>query len=436
MPLEDDGMRILLIATNQADRYMDRMVVRPVPVGLAYVAASIDTTRHALQVLDGMFSTDVGQDATGTVQRFQPEVIGLSLRNLDNQSYLNPVWHLPAVRALIAQLRSVCSATIVCGGPAFSILPAACFAYLAPDLGLAGDATTSFAQLVDCLADGAPCIDLPGLVSREHGQTIVREAHFSESFQTPPRLDLLDLQRYDKAGFGIGVVTKLAPYYYTTMDGTGQTDATHWRIRPAAAVVEEVRRLQRDYGIRKVFFIDSGFNLPLPQAKELCQTMLQAGLQIRWNSYLQPGACDAELITLMRRAGCSLALLTGTVGYGSGPAALDEHLEQVGRLTTLCRQGALPFTLAMSFGTPGETRTTVEQKLAFVRQVAPAFATLRVATRILPQTPLSQLAMEEGIIQSDVDLLRPTFYLAAGVRPWLLDHLRAAVAAQPRWHLL
>src|SRR5262245_60351824 len=100
-------MRVLLIATNQADRYMDRMAVRPVPVGLAYVAAHLNPARHHLQVLDLMFSTDPIRDATAAVRQFQPEVIGLSLRNLDNQSYLNPVWHLPAVRALLDHLRSV-----------------------------------------------------------------------------------------------------------------------------------------------------------------------------------------------------------------------------------------------------------------------------------------------------------------------------------------
>ena len=157
-------MKVLLIATNQADRYMDRMAVRPLPVGLAYVAAHIDTTRHALQVLDLMFSDDAQRDITETVQRFQPEVIGLSLRNLDNQSYLHPVGHLPTVRALISHLRSVSPATIVCGGPAFSILPEACFAYLSPDLGIAGDAAEAFAQLVERLAQDVPYADLPGAV--------------------------------------------------------------------------------------------------------------------------------------------------------------------------------------------------------------------------------------------------------------------------------
>jgi B12 binding domain len=429
-------MRVLLIATNQADRYMNRMAVRPVPVGLAYVAAHLDPARHHLQVLDLMFSTDAIQDATAAVQQFQPAVIGLSLRNLDNQSYLNPVWHLPAVRALLAHLRAVSSATLVCGGPAFSILPAACFEYLRPDLGLAGDATASFARLVDCLDSGASYTTLPGLVYSAHGHTVVQDAQFTEYFHTPPRLDLLDLQRYDKAGFGIGVVNKLAPYYYATGNAPEKPGGAGWRLRPAAEVVEEVRRLQRDYGIRKVFFIDSGFNMPLPQAKELCQALLQAGLKIRWNSYLRPGECDAELMALMQRSGCSLALLAGTAESATNGAELDEHLERVGSLTSLCRQEGVPFTLAMSFGNPGETRTAVERKLAFLRQTAPAFATLRVATRILPQTPLAQRALEEGLIGAEADLLRPTFYLDAAVRDWLVEHLRAVAAMQPRWHLM
>jgi hypothetical protein len=429
-------MRILLIATNQADRYMNRMAVRPVPVGLAYVAAHLDPARHRLQVLDLMFSTDAIQDTAAAVRQLQPEVIGLSLRNLDNQSYLNPVWHLPAVRTLLDHLRSVSSATLVCGGPAFSILPAACFEYLRPDLGLAGDATAAFARLVDCLESDVPYTTLPGLVSAERGGTVVRDGQFTESFHTPPRLDLLDLPRYDKAGFGIGVVSKLAPYYYATGTQQGQTNGADWRIRPAAEVVEEVRRLQRDYGIRKVFFIDSGFNTPLPQAKELCQAILRADLQIRWNSYLRPGECDAELITLMQRSGCALALLNSTAGDETEPSALAEHLERVGRLTTLCRDGGVPFTLALHFGNPGETHTTVEQKLAFLHRQAPAFATLRVATRILPHTPLATRAIEEGLISAEADLLKPTFYLAAGVRDWLVEHLRAAAAAQPRWHLM
>jgi len=429
-------MKVLLIATNQAGRYMDRMAVRPLPVGLAYVAAHINAASHPLQVVDLMFSEDAHTDVTEMVQRFQPEVIGLSLRNLDNQSYLNPVWHLPTVRALIGHLRSLSPATIICGGPAFSILPEACFSYLSPDLGIAGDAAASFAHLVECLAQDEPYNDLPGVVYRNQGHIVVNPEQFTTDFHVSPRLDLLDIRRYDKAGFGIGVVNKLAQYYYATADGKGQTKGEDWRIRPVEEIIEELRRLQRDFGIQKVFFIDSGFNTPLPRAKELCQALIHADLGLRWNSYLRPGEGDAELIELMQRSGCSLALLAGTDGYDTEQVDLGERLDKVRQFTTLFTQGDLPFTLALGFGNPGETRATVDQKLAFLHQTAPAFATLRVGTRVLPHTHLAKTALEEGLITAEADLLQPTFYLTTGVRDWLVEYLRTAAATQPRWHLM
>ena len=48
-------MRILLVATNRDDRPME---ARPLPIGLAYVAAHLDFSRHSLGVLDLMFSTN------------------------------------------------------------------------------------------------------------------------------------------------------------------------------------------------------------------------------------------------------------------------------------------------------------------------------------------------------------------------------------------
>lgn len=429
-------MKVLLIATNQAGRYMDRMAVRPLPVGLAYVAAHINAASHPLQVLDLMFSDDALGDVTAAVQRFQPEVIGLSLRNLDNQSYLNPIWHLPSVRALIGQLRSLSPATIVCGGPAFSILPEACFSYLSPDLGIAGDAAESFAHLVECLAEGAAGTDLPGVVYRHGDHIMVNPEQFTTDFHVSPRLDLLDIRRYDKAGFGIGVVNKLAQYYYPTADSTGQSTGEDWRMRPVEEIIEEVRRLRHDFGIQKVFFIDSGFNVPLPRAKELCQALISANLGIRWNSYMRAGEGDAELIELMQRSGCSLALLAGIDGASAESVDLGERLDRVRQFTTLCRAGGLPFTSALTFGNPGETRATVDQKLAFLRQTAPAFATLRVGTRVLPHTQLAKTALEEGLITAEAELLQPIFYLTAGVRDWLVEYLRTAAAPQPRWHLM
>ena len=428
-------MKVLLIATNQADRFMDRMVVRPVPIGLAYLAASVDEERHTLRVLDLMFADDAVEEVADVVSEFQPDLIGLSIRNLDNQSSLNPVWNLPAVRDIIKRIQQLSRAKTLVGGPAFSILPAECLEYVDADLGIAGDAAEAFAMLVECLDTGGNYREIPGIVYRDGvngGDVVVSEGRFTSDFHRAPRLDLLDMRAYNGSGFGVGVVTKLAQSYYpTTGADYGGGD---WRIREPQEVVDEIRALDDDFGINKVFFIDSGFNIPAEHAKATCQAIIDAGLRVRWNSYVRPSEdADAELMTLMKKSGCSLALMAEG---GRGGDGLGDRLAGLERMAGLSRDAGLPFTMNITFGEPGETKAAVERKLDFLKRVEAAFAVLRVGTRVLPNTAVAQIALSEGLIESESELMRPTFYIDAGVRDWLADRLREEAAEYPRWNLM
>ena len=423
-------MKILLVATNQTDRFMDRMVVRPVPIGLAYLAASVDESRHQMRVLDLMFSDDGPGDVEDAVKEFGPDLVGLSLRNLDNQSSSNSVWNLPAVKEIVSRIRAVSEATVLCGGPAFSILPAECMEYVEADLGIAGDAAEAFSTLVERLDSGEDYRDIPGIVYRDDDEVVVSEGRFVSDFHNFPRLDLLEMKKYNGSGFGIGVVTKLAQAYYPTLDSN--FNGSDWRSRPPDEVVEEIAGLNRDFGISKFFFIDSGFNMPADAAKSLCVAILESGLKIRWNSYIRPGSGDEELIQLMKQSGCSLALMSES-GRGSGE--LSERLNGLETMARLCDRVGLPFTMNVAFGEPGENRESVERKIAFLESVNPAFAAVRLGTRILPNTSVAQAALEEGLIESESDLLRPVFYIEEEVRDWLGDRLRDEVEAHPRWNL-
>ena len=94
-------MRVLLIATNQHDRLMSRMNAQPLPIGLAYLAGALAASPHVVKTLDLMFSEDPLGDVEQAVREFQPALVGLSIRNLSNQSYLNPQWALPFSKAVI-----------------------------------------------------------------------------------------------------------------------------------------------------------------------------------------------------------------------------------------------------------------------------------------------------------------------------------------------
>jgi B12 binding domain len=432
-------MRILLIATNRHKQLNSRMNAQPMPIGLAYIAGHLDPTRHTVKILDLMFSDDHYLDEVEqTARAFQPELVGISIRNLSNHSYLDPQWQLPITKTVIERLRATVKAPIVCGGPAFSILPRECFAYVEPDLGLVGDAGETFAELVDRLQGAEPStIDLPGIVYRQGGEIIANNAACSSQFSRPPRLEDLDMTKYRQAGFGIGVLTKLGGYYYPSAPSGAQAEAGAWRvIRPIAEVVREVEDLKTRFELRKVFFIDNCFNTPLAHAKSLCQALIDARLKVHWNTVLAPYGCDAELIQLMKEAGCALVLLGGTGGEGRSGAGLAEALQPLLETCRLCEAGGLHYTITQTFGGPGETRDTVEQKVAFLQSLKPSMANVRIGVSILPGTAVAAKALEEGLIADTAALIRPTFYLAPAVRDWIVDYLKAKAAQNPRWNLV
>jgi len=430
-------MQVLLIATNQHDRLLSRLHAQPLPIGLAYLAGALAASPHTVKTLDLMFSDDPLGDVERAVRECQPALVGISIRNLSNQSYLNTQWALPFSRTVIDTIRSLTSATIVCGGPAFSLMPQAVFAYMEPDLGVAGDAAETFVQLASCLEAGASYQHLPGLVYRQNGVMIFNGGRCASTFASPPRLDDLDMHKYAQAGFGIGIVTKLGSFGYPTSGAQAQRDQEAWRVmRPIDAVVQDVQAMKRRYGLRKVFFIDNAFNIPLAHAKELCRALIAANVNVHWNTPLAPFGCDQELLGLMKQAGCALVLMGGLRGDAHDGAGLGDRVGPMLETCRLCQEQDLHYTLAVTFGEPGETRETVEEKLHFLRSITPAVATLRIGVPLLPGTALAARALAEGQIANEAELIKPTFYLAESVRAWIVDALQAEQVNHPRWNLV
>ncbi len=116
--------------------------------------------------------------------------------------------------------------------------------------------------------------------------------------------------------------------------------------------------------------------------------------------------------------------------------ALDEALQPLLETCRLCEAGGLHYTITQTFGEPGETRESVEAKLAVLRGLKPAMANLRIGVSIMPGTAVAARALEEGIIADAAELIRPTFYLAAAVREWIVDYLKAEAAQNTRWNVM
>jgi len=188
-------------------------------------------------------------------------------------------------------------------------------------------------------------------------------------------------------------------------------------------------------GFRQFYFVDNTFNLPASYAKEICRRIIDQGLNIDWRCIFYPGHPDEDLIGLMAEAGCREVSL----GFESGCERILKTMNK--RFTTeevrktslmLARRGIKQMGFLM-LGGPGETRESVLESLAFADSLPLDSMKVSQGIRIYPYTTLAKIALDEGRIGPDDQLLAPTFYMVREIEDWLVQTVQARMADRPNW---
>jgi radical SAM superfamily enzyme YgiQ (UPF0313 family) len=111
------------------------------------------------------------------------------------------------------------------------------------------------------------------------------------------------------------------------------------------------------------------------------------------------------------------------------------NTEEVRRASELCHKVGLSFCHSLVFGGPGESRETIRETLALMGEVSPTAVIAMVGIRLFPGTRLAEFASPEDLIITDETMLKPTFYLADSVRPFVLDLLHEHAEENKNWIL-
>jgi hypothetical protein len=82
-------------------------------------------------------------------------------------------------------------------------------------------------------------------------------------------------------------------------------------------------------------------------------------------------------------------------------------------------------------GGPGETKESVEESLAFADSLKLDVLRLTAGIRIYPDTQLARIAVNQGVISSESDLLYPHFYLSKELEGWLPERLKEWQVSRP-----
>jgi radical SAM superfamily enzyme YgiQ (UPF0313 family) len=158
---------------------------------------------------------------------------------------------------------------------------------------------------------------------------------------------------------------------------------------------------------------------------------------MRWLATMHPGFVDRELIELMREAGCAAISL----GCDSCSERMLKVLrkgftkEQLRSTAELLEELQVNYILGLLIGAPGENRQTVEESVEFLSRRSPMMVDFCLGIRLMPHTPLLEIAVREGVVSADDPLMEPKFYVSPQIEAWIEDYLKEVCALHPTWNV-
>jgi len=404
------------------------------PVGLDYIAGAAKRAGIEVEVVDLCLAKDPAATLRDYFANHNPNLVGLSFRNVDDCFWPSCQWFVPRLAETIKSIRSLTKAPIVVGGVGFSIFANNIVEHTGADFGVCGDGEQAMVSLLNELQSKKKFEKIPGLVWRKNG-TIRNNPPAWQTNQTlslATSRDAIDNVTYFERGGQCGIETKRGCSRNCIYCADRLSKGTTNRTRNPAEVADEAESLLAQ-GIDVLHICDSEFNIPGEHAKAICEEFIRRGLgnRLRWYTYMAVVPFDAALAGAMRKAGYVGIDFTGD---SACPAMLKTYrqphtAQDLASAVRLCRENGITVMIDLLLGGPGETPQTAKQTIDFIKQINPDCAGAPLGVRIYPGTEMVNVVSAEGDIETNpnirrkytgpVDLFRPTFYIShlLGERP-------------------
>lgn len=421
-------MRVLLVSPNK-----EKLNMHTFPLGMSHVAAAAAKAGHEVRTVDYMLEEAPEAALADAIAGFSPGVIGVSLRNIDDQSYVEKNFLVGDAKKAVEICRGASDATIVMGGAGYSIFPGQALDYCGADMGIQGEGERAFVMLLAELEGGGSVDNVPGL--HLPGRGMVREREYEKCLDSIPAPDYSSWKSLAaKETAWLPVQSRRGCPFDCSYCSTSTIEGRIIRKKSPAAVVDSIRNGYRA-GFRNFYFTDNTFNFPPTYAKELCRAIIDSGMDIRWRCILYPYRLDEELVDLMAHAGCAEL----SVGAESGSARILERMnkrftpDDIRRSNRLVAQRGITQMGFMMPGGPGETKETVTESMNFMGSLEFAMGKITPGIRIYRGTRLALEAIRDGIIASEDELFEPRFYMVPGLEDWLFRAIRDWTTKHENW---
>ncbi len=397
-------MKILLVSANTLKEPY------PVyPLGLDYVAAAV-SVHHDVQIAD-MNALESYELLRETIGEFSPDVVGISLRNIDNTDVSDPMGFAESYHELVETIRDCSDAILVLGGSGFTIYPDTFMNALKADYGIVGEGER-LVLLLDAIENHQDAAVIPGVVTP--GLSKPFPGPWKGTFFRDFRGDRPHVEFYLKRGGMLNLQTKRGCGYrciyctYPHIEGPVQRFVSPEEAAGSAIQLQAA-------GAKYLFVTDSAFNSDVAHSLDVARAFVEAGVSIPWGAYFTPAEPPPNYFRIMADA--------GLIHVEFGTESLSDRVLASYRKPFRSRdifeahRSAIDAGLHVAhfflLGGPGETSDTLDETLGRLDGLEKSALFFFCGMRIYPNTKLFEMAVNEGQTAKSESVMAPLFYRSA-----------------------
>lgn len=382
------------------------------PLGLCYIATALK--QHTVKILDlNFWEWPVAlQGLRQEIKDYDPNVVGLSIRNVDTVVRADVFCYIKTVRPTAQAIKETKpDVKLIVGGTGFSLFAQTIMERVPEfDFGVYLEGEESMPELLGRLESPET---VRGVYIRRDGAVMFTGHREPSDFPGSPiprrDTDLIDMQRYQgKLPYPrIGIQTKRGCPLECAYCNYPVISGRKVRLRPPPVVVDEIEYLS-GLGINQFAFVDNMFNVPERHALEICQEILRRKLAVEWTAYYEIKSTSEDLLRIASQAGCTLFEFSPDAATDKGLALLKKGIttKDIERIFALVRKHNVKMDINF-FLLPGLSNIIRTLLLSFKYKHALSSGGIVYLDwiRILPDTDLYRLALAEGRLTKETDMM-------------------------------
>jgi radical SAM superfamily enzyme YgiQ (UPF0313 family) len=377
--------------------YVDENRCHMPPMGLLYLLAAVEEAGHEGIFLDADLEELDHAAAAERALAGNPEVVALQAMTFTLRDAL-----------LLARevKKRAPEIVVIMGGPHPTIYPLETAALDGVDFAFAGEGEYGLVRFLDCFPDRNAMAAVPGIAAVVDGEP----RHVPGPKQIPD-IDALPLparaatpyKRYasvlsQRTPSTTMITSRGCPFNCIFCNRMGRK----LRCHSAAYVLREIDSIH-DLGIKEIFIHDDTFSVDRKRVEAICLGLLERDYDLIWEARTRVDCVDRDLLALMRRAGCHR--LSFGVESGSERVLRSMRkgidLQQVERVFGWCRDEGIVTLADFMLGNLDEEEEDIRKTFGLLRRLRPDYVQFSVLTPY-PNTPIYALALERGLIPTDI----------------------------------